>query len=143
MDGLSLDRHRSFQKKLVNLPYAYTKVFEQSIIFQKALTRVIDISGPLHIFSRVLQSIFTIYKDMMKWVQTVVNWKKLNMNKALESFNTCRQLCMLTLGEVERLAVDLFIFDKAISLQSIVSTDNAYTDGVVIANMYNMYINRM
>ena len=66
MDGLSLDRHRSFQNKLVKLPYSYSNLFKQSILFQKALTRVVDISGPLHIAFYMLQSIFIIYKDMMK-----------------------------------------------------------------------------
>ena len=54
MNGLSLNHHRTFQEKLVKLPYAYTKVVKQSIIFQKALTQVIDISGPLHIAFHML-----------------------------------------------------------------------------------------
>ena len=62
MDGLSLDRHRSFQKKLVKLPYSYRSVFKQSIIFQKALTWVVDISGPLHIAFHMLQSILSYTK---------------------------------------------------------------------------------
>ena len=33
MDGLSLDRHRSFQRKLTNLPFAFDKAFRQLIIF--------------------------------------------------------------------------------------------------------------
>ena len=66
MDGLSLNRHQSFQKKLIKLPYSYSKVFKQSTVFQKAHTRVIDISGPLHIAFHILQSKFIIYKDMMK-----------------------------------------------------------------------------
>ena len=73
MDGLSLDRHRSFQKKLVNLPFSYHKSFSQSLIFQKSLSRVVEISGPLHIGFHMLQSIFVIYKDMIKWGKRVVD----------------------------------------------------------------------
>lgn len=47
-------------------------VFKQSIIFQKALTQI-DISGPLHIALHVLQSIFIVYKDIMKSTQQVVS----------------------------------------------------------------------
>ena len=144
MDGLSLDRHRSFQKKLVKLPYAYTKVFKQSIIFQKALTRVIDISGPLHIAFHMLQSLFIIYKDMMKWAQAVVNWKKINVNKVSESFDACRQLCIITLEEVERVAIYLFLIDNTAEIHMIVGdnvTDLTDTAAVVIAKMYNEYIN--
>ena len=61
----------------------------------------------------MLQSIFIIYKDMMKWAKNVINWKKVNINKVSESFETCRHLCMLTLEEVERLAIDLFIIQNA------------------------------
>ena len=146
MDGLSLDRHRSFQKKLVKLPYAYTKVFKQSIIFQKALTRVIDISGPLHIAFHMLQSLFIIYKDMMKWAQAVVNWKKINVNKVSESFDACRQLCMITLEEVERVAIDLFLIEHTAEIQRIAGenvTDVTDTAAIVIAKMYNEYINNM
>ena len=41
MDGLSLDRHRSLQKKLVDTRLSFTKSFKQSIQFQKALSRII------------------------------------------------------------------------------------------------------
>ena len=113
MDGLSLDRHRSFQKKLVSLPFSYKKTFEQSLIFQKALNRVVEISGPLHIAFHMLQSIFVIYKDMMKWTQRVIEWKKINVNKVSDSFDTCRRLAMMLLEELERLSVDLFIHKTA------------------------------
>ena len=49
---------------------------------------------------------------MMKWAQSVVNWKKVNVNKVSQSFDMCRQLCMLTLQEIERLAVEAFLVKK-------------------------------
>ena len=101
MDGLSLNRHRSFERKLVNLPFLYAKAFRQAIVFQNALSRVVPISGPLNIAFHMLQSIYIIYKDMMKWSQKLVNWKKIKVNKVSETFNTCPQLCMITLEEVE------------------------------------------
>ena len=67
MDGLSLDRHRSFQRKLTNLPFLFDKAFRQCIIFQRGFSRVVEISGPLHIAFHMLQSIFIVYKDMMNW----------------------------------------------------------------------------
>ena len=142
MDGLSLDRHRSFQNKLVKLPYSYSNVFKQSIIFQKALTRVVDISGPLHIAFHMLQSIFIIYKYMMKWTQQVVNWKKLNVNKVSESFDTCRRLCMLMLDEIERLVVDLFLDENEELITKMVDS-NRNNIGLHVARMYNQYINGM
>ena len=135
MDGLSLDRHRSFQRKLINLPYSYDKVFKQSLIFQKALTRVVDVSGPLHISFHMLQSIYIIYKDMMKWAQSVVGWKKVNVTKVSESFDMCKQLCMLTLQESERLAIDLFLVEKEDELLRVNINGNNTNVGVTIATI--------
>ena len=135
-----------FQKKLIKLLNYYTKIFKQIIVFQKALTRVIDISGLLHIAFHMLQSIFIIYKEMMKWAQTVINWKKMNVNKISESFDTCRQLCMLTLEEVERLAVDLFIVENDKTIKEILRLNiNAATDsaGLKMARLYLDYIHEM
>ena len=110
--GVSLDRHRSFQEKLVNLPFSYHKSFHQSLIFQKLLSRVVEISGPLHIGFHMLQSIFVIYKDMIKWGKHVVDWKKVNVNKVSDSYDTCCRLCMMLLQELERLSIDLFLDSK-------------------------------
>ena len=46
---------------------------------------------------------------MMIWGQKIVQWKKFNVLKVSESFDTCRQLCMLMLQEVERVVIDLFV----------------------------------
>ena len=83
---------------------------------------------------------------MMKWAQTVVSWKKINVNKVSESFDTCRQLCMLTLEEVERLAVDLFIVDNDKEIKDILRFKiNAATDsgGLKMARLYIDYIHKM
>ena len=109
-------------------------------MFQKTLSRVVPISGPLHIAFHMLQSIYIVYKDMMKWSQKVVNWKKINVNKVSETFDTCRQLCMIILEEIERLVVDLFIIEHAEDL-SLLSIDTSLKSmGVVVAGMYNGYI---
>ena len=46
---------------------------------------------------------------MMKWTQRVIEWKKTNINKVSDSFDTCRRLAMIVLEELERLSIDLFI----------------------------------
>ena len=136
IDGLSLDRHRFFQKKLIKLPYTYTKVFKQSLVFQKVLRRVVDISDPLHIAFHMLQSIFIIYKDMMKWAQNIINWKKVNVNKVSESLDTWRQLCMITLEEVERLTIDLFLVEHGKDIEEILNKTTTDTARLSIAKLY-------
>ena len=48
LDGLSLDRHRSFQKRLTKLPVSFKQAYRQGLIFRKALEEVIKMTGPLH-----------------------------------------------------------------------------------------------
>lgn len=82
----------------------------------------------------------------MKWAQTVINWKKVNVNKVSEYFDTCRQLCMLTLEEVKRLAVDLFIIDNDKEIEEILRcNNNATTDsgGSKMSRLYIAYIHTM
>lgn len=112
MDDLSFDRHRSFQKKLISLPFSYHKAFSQSLIFQKSLSRVVEISGSLHIAFHMLQSIYIIYKDMIKWGECVIDCEKVNINKVPDSFDTCRRLCMIILEELERLSIDICMLHK-------------------------------
>ena len=67
--------------------------------------------GPHHIVFHMLQPIFIINTDVMKWAQKTINWKKVNANKVSESFETCRRLRMVALEELERLAVDYFLIN--------------------------------
>ena len=41
LDGLSIDRHRCFFRKIINLPLSFTDEFLQAIKFRKVLTQVI------------------------------------------------------------------------------------------------------
>ena len=141
MDGLSLDRHRSFQRKLTSLPFSFDKAFRQSIIFQKAISRVVEISGPLYIALHMLQSIYIVYKQMMLWGQKIVQWKKLNVNKVSESFDTCRQLCMLMLEEIERVTIDLFVTECNEDLTYLCMDSTNESMAIKLSLLYINYIN--
>ena len=76
INGLSLDGRRHFQKKLSsNVKLSFTKAFRQSIIFQKALSCVKEVNGPLHMAFHMLQTIYTVFGTMLKWGQIIVDWK--------------------------------------------------------------------
>ena len=83
---------------------------------------------------------------MMKWAQNVINWKQINVNKVSETFETCRQLCMLTLEEVERLTIDLFMIQNDNIVKELVLLHNNSTTkslGLRIARLYIDYIHEM
>lgn len=55
-------------------------------------------------------------------------------------FDTCRQLCMITLEEREMLFIDIFVIKHADDL-ALLSTDTSLQSmGVVVVGMYNSYV---
>ena len=102
LDGLSLDRHKLFCKKLIKLPFRFTKAYEQSLVFQKAVSRVTEESGPLHMAFHMLQCIYTVYKNLLLLFQNIVDWKKLKPTKVSDNFRLCESLCFMCYEEVFR-----------------------------------------
>ena len=102
----------------------------RSNLFRKGSIRIIEVSGPLHITFHMLKSIFIVYKVTMKWLQKVFGWKKTNVNKVSEHFYTCCQLCMITLEELERLVIDLFLADAGVYIY-VLCRDRTLASGVL------------
>ena len=109
LDGLSLERHKSFQKRLTKLPISFKKAYQQGLIFRKALSRVIEMPGPLHQAFHLLQCIFNIYKFLIKWSMKVVGWKKINTGDVSQTFHLCVELMNIVKDELERLGWDMFL----------------------------------
>ena len=132
MDGLSLDRHRSFKKKLLRLPQSYSKNYSQGVTFHKALNQVVEITGPLHVAFHMLQSIYDIYKPQMKWFINVVSWKKLKSTRVSECFQLAKRMSMYALAECERYLLDIFYdssdFDDQLGMNNYVLTGNNSTN---------------
>ena len=133
LDGLSIDRHRSFMKKLIKLPLGFTQAFRQSQVFHKALNRVIKISGPLHMTMHMLQSIYTIFEDILLLSQQCVQWKKVKASKVSDSFRLCESLCFICYDELFRyfLLQYLSVYEQEVSDTTLDdSDDNAGVFGV-------------
>ena len=97
----------------MNQSFSFSEEYKQKIISKKALGRVVQIPGPLHMAFHMCQCIFTIYSDFLKNCQVVVGWKKINFLKVSESFRQCKALLLLALDEAERLMWDIFLKDKS------------------------------
>ena len=102
LDSLRLDRHRLFSSKLSNIQMSFTQSYKQSLIFQKVLSRVIEISSPLHMAFHMLQSIFSIYKLVIKSTQSCLGWKKVNLQKVSEIYRTCVSMATILYEELFR-----------------------------------------
>ena len=112
LDGLSIDRFRSFLTGLENVPMSFTKIYEQNMIFQKAMSKVICVPGQLHMSFHMLQCIFTIFTDLLSCSQKCLEWKKLTHKQVSLSYNLCKSLLFITVEETERLLINLFVKEK-------------------------------
>ena len=113
LDGLSINRLEGVRNKLLNMTMSFTDMYEQNIILQKGLSRIIHISGQLHMAFHMLQSIYTIFDNLLNLVQKCLKWKKLTPKKVSESYNLCKSMLFLTIEEVERLLIDRFIHENS------------------------------
>ena len=112
LDGLSIDMFRSFLTDLENVPMSFTKIYEQNMIFQKAMSKVICVPGQLHMSFHMLQCIFTIFTDLLSCSQKCLEWKKLTHKQVSLSYNLCKSLLFITVEETERLLINLFVKEK-------------------------------
>ena len=103
LDGLSLDRHRCFGNKLINLPMSFTRAYKQSLIFKDALSRIIEVSGPLHTAFHMMQSIFNVYRCILKTMQDCIGWKKMKLNHVSENYRQCNSLMNMVYEEIFRI----------------------------------------
>ena len=76
LDGLSIDCHYCFYRKLLDLPLSFTQEFKQAIEFQKVFGRVVELSRPLHMSFHMLQCIYNLYGGLLRVCQQCIEWKK-------------------------------------------------------------------
>ena len=103
LDGLSIERHRCFYRKLLDLPLSFTEQFKQAVEFQKVFGRVIELSGPLHMSFHMLQCIYNLYGGLLRCSQICVDWKKIKVAKVSDNYRLCCSLAMIVYEEITRM----------------------------------------
>ena len=141
LDGLSLDRHRGFCHKLLNLPMSFTRAFQQSKIFQKALSRVIDVSGPLHTAFHILQSIFIVYNCFLKCIQQCLGWKKITYTKVSENYRLCNHMVDIAYEEVFRFLLFTFVSSNDEVVSSLNREEKDELIAIELATQFDSYVN--
>ena len=115
LDGLSLDWHRGFCNKILNLPLNFTKAYNQLSVFQKALSRVIEISSPLHTAFHMLQSIYTVYNCLFRCTQECLGWKKIKYNKTSDNFRLCVHMLDILYEVAYRMILHNYLIDTELN----------------------------
>ena len=144
LDGLLLDRHRCFGNKLINLPMSFTQAYRQSLIFKDALSRVIEVSGPLHTAFHMMQSIFNVYRCVLKTIKDCIGWKKMKLNHVSENYRQCCSLLDMVYEEIFRIL--FFTFLSTLEEEQVMhSTSNdsipRETYSISLSRKFDLYIN--
>ena len=145
LDGLSLERHKSFLHKLCSLPMNFTNAYQQSIVFQKALSRVIEISGPLHTSFHMLQVVYTIYKSLLSTVQQCLGWKRVNNQKVSDNYRLCLSMVNLLYEELFRYLFFTFLVKVSSERSYYRSEDdnNSIKQVLQLSNEFSQYVDHL
>ena len=141
LDGLSIDRHRCFYRKLLDLPLSFTEEFKQAVEFQKVFGRVVELSGPLHMSFHMLQCIFNLYGGLLRVSQKCVEWKKIKVAKVSDNYRLCCSLAMLVYEEITRLLLIQFMNTVPDDTIDNDSNDGLGLGAVTIAQRFLDYVN--
>lgn len=142
MDGLSLDCHRLFTKKLSTIKTSFSANYEQAKVFETAFEQIIKVNGQLHTVFHMIQSVFTLFETLIKWAITIVEWKKIQITKVSHNFRLYRRLAFLLQDELNRYMWDVFISENTNMLQSLINEykDDTATLMVAVTKTYLSWI---
>ena len=138
VDGLSMDRHRGFQKKLATIKTSFTQHYEQAKIFKLAFGQIIEVNGQLHMAFHMLQSVFIIFHSLIQWAVDTVKWKRIKITKVSQNFRLCRRLAFMLQEEIQRYTWDLFLFRSSKTIDVIVKDSKDV--GTIMINLTKHYI---
>ena len=142
IDGLSMDRHHGFYKKLLRVASGSTSSLKNAITFKRVFNNIIEVSGPLHIAFHILQTIFSIFNVMFKWAQKVIQWKKITVHQVSDNFRMCKELCFLVLDEASRLSWDMFLYERKHKINELMSQNKSEEELCIdVSQNYILFIN--
>ena len=101
IERLSLDLHRSLQKRLISLPVTFFDSFAQGLVFQDVLSKVIAVLGLLCIELLMCQRTCNTQSPILIVFQQIL--EKARWNKVNESFTLRKSLVSLALTKTGHL----------------------------------------
>ena len=91
------------------MPQSFSNNFQQSLIFQKALSCFVETPGLLHVCFHTLKTIYDAFRHLMKWEMSVIKWEKIKLSKESDCYDTSQQSCFMFLNESERCLIDVVL----------------------------------
>jgi hypothetical protein len=112
-DGLSQMRMRQYNDSVDAASVNFRQYYRQSIVFSKAMTRVLMIPGDLHGGGfHFLATVYLLYYGgLLQPLQYALGWKRIRGSDVTKTYQQCAALALLALGEIERGLYGAFIAD--------------------------------
>jgi hypothetical protein len=103
-DGLSQIRVRTFTNLIDTHSYSYNEKREQTLMIQKAMKQVVNVTGDLHggCF-HFLSAIFALYYgSLIQPIQTLLGWKRIRGSDVTKCYQQAAGLALMISHELER-----------------------------------------
>lgn len=101
-DGLTMARIKSFDDLLSSSRMEYTMKHEKAAILQKALSRVVVVTGNLHGCFHCLSPVYSLfYGALIQPIQAVLKWKCIQGSDITKCYQQADGLATMVCNEVE------------------------------------------
>jgi hypothetical protein len=112
-DGLTMERIRNFERDLGKKGREYVQHFKKMEVFLTAISRVIKLSGDLHLCFHFLGTVYLpYYPGFLQLIQSLLGWKKMDASDIAQTFQTGSDFVFLVSGVCEKLIFDLYMHEK-------------------------------
>jgi hypothetical protein len=112
-NGLSQMRMRQYQDMVDNASINFRQHYRQSIVFSKAINRVVMVPGDLHGggFHFLAVTFLLYYGGFLQPIQFALGWNRIRGSDVTKTYQQSASLAILVLGEVERGMYYAFVKD--------------------------------
>ena len=102
-DGLTMVRVRTFQDLINQCCFGYSERDEKAVMLQKALSRVISVTGDLHGCFHALACCFRLfYGSLIQPIQSLLKWKRIKGSDVAVCYQQAAGIALMILYEIER-----------------------------------------
>ena len=140
-DGLSQIRVRTFTNLIDTHSYSYNEKREQTLMIQKAMKQVVNVTGDLHggCF-HFLSAIFALYYgSLIQPIQTLLGWKRIKGSDVTKCYQQAAGLALMISHELERQYLGAYMeyLDQNIEKRDqFEATENSQAAAICLAQGY-------
>ena len=102
-DGLTMARFKTFDDLINNSAMNFAMRHEKKIMFRKALSRVVVVTGDLHGCFYALMAVYSLfYAAIIQPIQTLLKWKRIVGSDITKCYQQAAGLALMVSDEIQR-----------------------------------------